>query len=669
MKRCIVLVVMLAALFASSLRAAENEVLLCGFEKDDVMKWWAAEVKVKVTDTDYGYLLTGKYHDGGNEPQGLDWGGRKMRSGDVTQGTFALCFPRKGGTIPFEKLRTRHRGEGVVRRRYGLFAWSSHFANAKKPEIFPPFKADWTGHDYLRLDVKPLKGRAVIVIWIEDEEIEPQIRRVFPVPAGQWQTLQVDLAAEAKARGLDIKRMRNLVIAVREDSVTGDILFDNFRISKKTAKAKYKLISPDPKLEVDYALQHLKPGKDVTAKECPPDRSKVTLGAPIIIDTGQRSARRDFLSSGGVAAYDNKRILVLWFWDARQTVDGGKTWTSVKSPGVVAWSDGKLRKDIRWWSCGDGSTRSAFVDSGANMRPLAESGCCGIQPGDRLFTMKISFKGKEGWEYRPECMITGDLRHCSTALTQTRLPGGRLWAAWGEVGRQQRREVHAKYSDDDGLTWHSWQKGKVAIIPGSRDSDIGYATYANIMPAVTACGKHAACFWQDKRGLVWSAFDGKKWGTIKVIDKSAANSPSRNTQGPCAVTLANGAILLTAPKVAGVLRYDGKGWKKELQNLPAQGSSRNYLTRCGEDVLLFALLENTGQKRGVSHTKVDCYRRDKKGGWSSPRKIIRANKPLGSSWSTPFLHVPVNSPPNFAPVIWAYKRETKIQLLKVPVDM
>jgi hypothetical protein len=609
-----------------------------------------------------------------------------LQSVDVTEGKSALSFSKTGEKVPRETLRERRWDDGMLRTRTASVVWlSTYFTNPSRL----PFPRDWSGYERLRLDVRPKSGQAVVVLWLEDEDIAPPLRRVFAVPAGEWSTLEIDLSQEIKERELDIAHMLNVLIMVREDSDPGEILFDNLRLARKTTPTKFRAVGPDPALAYEYVppVERL---KDFNPADLPPDRSPLKLGPPIIIEIRKSGfadadgkvseAGHIFLSEGAVAAYDNQRMIVAYCNGERQTLDGGNTWSPLpRAKPAFSWVRGKpIVSTGTGWVGPDGTSRDIYVDSGANVRRFASPGCMNHYPGNRIFAAKIAFVGEKGWELQPECYVSSDCRHCSTAIAQVRLPSGRLWVAWSEIGRQSQRELNVMYSDDDGVIWKSWRKNKSGVLPESRLPENVYSNWGRIMPALAPFGKHVACFWQDKRGLVWQTFDGEAWSKLQVIDAAAAVDPMIGVkdaespyseaidlggQGPCAMGLPNGDILLTAPRLDGVLRWDGRSWTKEPVDVPP----RSYLTRCGDDVLLFALVDGTGTKE-ARHTRIDCFRRDKDGRWSGPRQIIREDQPLGYGHATPHFHVPINSPPNFAPVIWALRGEGRIKLLRVPVE-
>jgi hypothetical protein len=69
------------------------------------------------------------------------------------------------------------------------------------------FPKDWSGHDLFRVDAFAHDVAQVVRISIEDEEIAPPVVRDFKIEPGKWVTLEVDIRAAAKERGLDLKRM------------------------------------------------------------------------------------------------------------------------------------------------------------------------------------------------------------------------------------------------------------------------------------------------------------------------------------------------------------------------------------------------------------------------------------------------------------------------------
>ena len=207
------------------------------------------------------------------------------------------------------------------------------------------------------------------------------------------------------------------------------------------------------------------------------------------------------------------------------------------------------------------------------------------------------------------------------------------------------------------------------MLPGTRDSNIAYATYANIMPALAAFDDHVACFWQDGKGLWWSRFDGKEWTEAELVDgRGTVPLAEQGFRGQgSVVAVGKNELFVTATNVAGVLRWDGKTWHKE--NIPGAVDA-GCLTVCGDTVMLVTAGRDEPGWHGIQWTrtaKVLCYRRDPRTGkWDKPLQLSKGEVELYIYRAIPALSVPRYSPPNFAPVAWTGSDRKTIYIVKVP---
>ena len=151
-------------------------------------------------------------------------------------------------------------------------------------------------------------------------------------------------------------------------------------------------------------------------------------------------------------------------------------------------------------------------------------GCAGVGVANpRQHLTKYSFTGKD-WDVRFPVILDSDIRHCSSNVSVIRLRSGphqgRLWASWGQIGREHVMEVHAKFSDDDGVTWIPWGKG--ATLPGSKAAEWSDGTYGypetseiTIHEYRSLAGFSVPTYSPENYiPLVWSDFDE---GTVKLL--------------------------------------------------------------------------------------------------------------------------------------------------------
>lgn len=112
------------------------------------------------------------------------------------------------------------------------------------PDMFP---TDWTGYAFLRMDVRAEHAELVMRMAFEDDKVAPPIERRYTVPAGTWSTLQIDLEAAARERGVDLARIENFWLFLEETAAPTLVYFDNVRLSRKEAKARHPVLEGGPK--------------------------------------------------------------------------------------------------------------------------------------------------------------------------------------------------------------------------------------------------------------------------------------------------------------------------------------------------------------------------------------------------------------------------------------
>src|SRR5262249_3909260 len=147
---------------------------------------------------------------------------------------------------------------------------------------------------------------------LEDEEIGPPIVRNMTVEPGKWTTLEIDLRAAVKERGLDLKRMATLAVGVAELGAKPTkerqhtALIDNLRLSRQQAPSKLPVVrdSTSHALPEYYRTSKPQPEK-LPAGE--PDRTPLRLEKPFVIPTEKAGL---ITPVGWAAAYDNKRLLL-----------------------------------------------------------------------------------------------------------------------------------------------------------------------------------------------------------------------------------------------------------------------------------------------------------------------------------------------------------------------
>jgi hypothetical protein len=522
---------------------------------------------------------------------------------------------------------------------------------------------NWSRYDCLRIDFKSTKP---IKVWltVEDEEIEPPVARTYDVPPGKWVTLELDLNRAARERELDLRHITNFHLLGRvKDRAT--VRVDNVRVARRCVAERLTCLRDQSTMKLPKLRLPAKPIVPKLSRRYKRDRSAVKLTEPVKITTGS------LVPFGWMAAADNKHLIcALTRGEHRvnqrvaviQSKDGGKSWQRLPKP--------------RARNFDHGTSRGSVIDANGDSVTLSSGvGCAGIGIATpRQILCKYTFTGTSYEKRRWPSPLDSDIRHCGSAVSVIRLnrgpKKGRLWAAWGAIDRRRRLVVHARFSDDDGVTWH--HLGKTAMVPGSAAAPFSINTYSYQQARVTYLRGHVAIYWQDSRGLLWSRFDGKRWSRAQVINAKlkakVAVGPNESFRVPgSAVTLGEEDIYLTAWNCPGVLHYNGRRWKREL----GMAADAGALTVCGSKKLMLVTMGHTEEppeykrKQITREAEVLCYRRRPNGTWAAPIDLAGGKVTLHEYRQMTAVAVPPMSPTNFAPV--AFSDGDTIKFVRVPV--
>jgi hypothetical protein len=651
-------------------RAAADEKLLLGFEEAEVEEWIRVlkttrqEVKPKEGLPHITLRSAFKGYDSWN-----------LYPGKASQGQYALGMSliRTGEDLPFEfpVPSEAQRYYGVFRDNWAQGAFLNTCGTFRR--LLP---MDWSTHDVLRLDVYCEEVAQTIRVQLEDEEIAPPIVRNLLVAPGRWTTLEIDLRAAEKSRGLDRKRMASLVVAVvRMDGKTTkkpSAFLDHVRLSSAATAAAFPIVQdPSPYDLPDYyratttpAPERLPPGQ--------PDRSPLALEKPFVIPLTQPLA---VTPVGWAAAYDNRHLL-LGFCDgsnafALQSLDGGQSWRGLdggEKPSLIAMRIARGCIDHQ-------AGRGDVVGQRGDVVVLSNAGCNGMVLSSlRWFSQKLTFTGK-GWELaKAPALVDCDLRHCGSNQSVVRTADGRLWCAYGLVGRLGTIQINVRYSDDDGATWKASRPGTSGILPGSMASDQNGASFGYTFeePCLVPFGSGVACLWEEiafrgKNKLKWARFDGAAWSAIEEIE-----APPRAGLVWCrpqlhAVSVGGKEIFLASGFRNGVLHYrDGK-WTPAPIEVPFGAR----LSVAGDQTVVVIAARSTTTDPRKGPMLIQAWQRRADGRWNGPRELAREEQPLagmeGLNELRPGLVVQAYAPPNFVPIAWSCKGEKWIKYLRVPV--
>jgi len=623
--------------------AAPRERLLCSFEQpeiDQIGKWAFRTKKVsddlyEVQPEQYGGV---KWHIARGEASHGQWAYADTIEGPGWRGYGESS--RYAGRRPHDRAFTyqAYRAAGAD----NFNTWFLHWSRKSFPA--PWFPVDWTGYDFLRADVRSDRGDVKMWICLEDDEIEPYLKRTFQFKAGKWHTLEVDLRRAAAERGLDLKRMRNLWTYVWETSSPTTLLMDNLRLATRETTTCFEVLRDGTPM----ALPELSKPVPRRAIAIQPDHSPLRDERPKVLDLTQRwpgplagfgNKSYRFHWRGGISAFDNRHAALLLLGDHCRGVlvsaDGGDSWNGL---------DGKPAPTI--FPChGHAMGATADTEGILMVASVGRGAACGgkAAPTDRLWFRQLAFRG-DGWHLSPESLVSSDPRHCPYTYSLFRLASGRLCISWREEDRFSSWSLHLRHSDDAGATWESWRPGKApAVDTSDLITDCG---------TLAPCGDSAMCIYTRAARRGYSAqqayftiFDGRKWSKPAPIENSdgrvwsAANGGGKNV-----------LVSLDSFGRGSVLSWDGDSWKKEVP----KDASGGLLTTAGGRVFLVALTK--------SQTELLLWERTSPGIWTAPRRLV------GEEAAIETYSLPVSSPPNFVPLAWTCSKQKWVKVLRVPVE-
>jgi hypothetical protein len=660
-----------------------DEIILLGFEEEDHARLSKAiKLERKEAKTKDGKAYVAWENPGGFQALG-QW---RMYPGQASRGRYAMgistVIPDRLEIIyaagPFKVPQEPQHYYSLLNNNYAPPNGAMLHTCGVFRRIFP---VDWSAYDLLRVDAYGEETAQTVRILLEDEEIGPPVVRNLALSPGKWTTLEVDLRAAEKERGLDLKRMATLTIGVAriegkpKPGTSYTALIDNLRLSKKSVETGLPVVrDSSPHQLPEYYRAASRPQPE-TLPPGAPDRSPLKLEKPSVIPTETAAL---VAPVGWVAAFDNRRLLVGFnkgntaspaLVQILQSSDGGASWRGLDG--------GEKPTGLHVNNLDHGSGRGDVVGARGDVLILTNLGCRGPSFASlRLFARKLTFTG-EGWEVRqvPD-LVDCDPRHCNSNHSIVRTADGRLWAAYGMVGRLGTNLINARYSDDDGLTWKGWAEGKSGAIPGAihpEGKEVGFG-YTFEEPCLVPFGQGLACLWQERKGyeyakLKWARFDGRAWSAVEEIAE-----PKRSAKGPIgrppvhAVSLGGKEIFLTSALFRGVLHFRDGEWKAELPDLPV--GSRVSAAGDRTVVAIAPVHEEGSSTKGP--VVLRSWQRPAGGEWSAPVDLAREEIPLSHKHDNiyvvrPGLVLQPYAPPNFVPVAWTCEGQKWVKVLRVPV--
>ncbi|MCK4293864.1 MAG: exo-alpha-sialidase [Planctomycetes bacterium] len=645
--------------------------LIVGFEQAELSRGAHISREEKPGRESWFYLL--------EQPEGFDFAARfewpgetnrawtwHCRPGAHTEGELALVATV--GPVNSEKQTATYRRteflscfypnirRGFIKAR--LLMTSFQWLVKARPDL-----RDWSDYGLLCVDVHPQGAPVKLWLALEDNVLEPPVMRTYEIPANKWVTLELDLKEAQRVRELDLAKITNFWLMARS-SVRATVRIDNIRIAKHGTPVPKELLQDNSPMAVAIVMPK-KPELPNIPSTVKPNWAAASLTKPIVV------ARGSIVPFGWVSAYDNRFIFVAY--SARDktdpeakdeakavfTEDGGLSWKQLADPTAR--------------NLDHGTARGCAIDvTGDGIAVSSGPGCAGLgNPNPRQHLTKYSFTGK-GWEARFPTILDSDIRHCGSNASVVRLSSGpfkgRLWASWGEIGREHAIGVHAKYSDDDGRTWIPWGKG--AALPGSQSANWSDGTYGYPETVVTPYKEHVACFWRHKRkcGVKWSVYDGSDWSApadVSPITLDDMDGAYRATMS--AITKGDREIFFTATGLDTVLRWDGKSWRAE----PVCIEDGGMLSIAGDFVVLFTSGKVNRRWKGIRWQRraiLRCLQRLPSGRWEGPVDIT-PEFTIDEYRSLAGFSVPPYAPMNFIPLAWSDYDEGTIKFLRIPVPL
>ncbi|MBL7189009.1 MAG: hypothetical protein ISS70_22005 [Phycisphaerae bacterium] len=657
-----------AALAVSS-RPAEK--LIMGFEQAELSRGAYISREEKPGHDSWFYLL--EQSEGLDFAARFEWPGETNRAwtwhcrpGAHSEGELALVTDvapadRDKATATYRQTEFRSYFYPNIRRGFveaRLLMTSFQWLVKARPDL-----RDWSGYDLLRIDVH--SDAAPVKLWLalEDNVIEPPVMRTYQIPADKWVTLELDLREAEHVRELDLAKITNFWLMARS-SVRATLRIDNIRIARQGTSAHNKLLRDNSTMAVPI-VRPKRPEAPSTFSAVKPDRTIVRLEEPVAV------ARGSIVPFGWVSAYDNRFIFVAYSTkdkadpeakdEARAvfTDDGGRSWKRLADPAAR--------------NLDHGTARGCAIDvTGEGIAVSSGPGCAGLgNANPRQHLTKYTFTGV-GWQAEHPVILDSDIRHCGSNVSVVRLHSGpfkgRLWASWGQIGREHAIDVHVKLSDDDGQTWIPWGKG--AALPGSQSADWSDGTYGYPETVVCPYKDHVACFWRHKCGcgVKWSVFDGLDWSApaeVSPVTLDDMDGAYRATMS--AVTKGDHEIFFTATGLNTVLRWDGKSWCEE----PIRIEDGGMLSLAGDVVVFFTSGKVNRRWKGIRwqrRTILRCFQRLPNARWEGPVDLT-PELSIDEYRSFAGFSVPAYAPENFIPLVWSDCDEGTVKLLKVPAPL
>lgn len=648
-------------ILAFNLHAQEK--ILFSFEEEEIKK---------VLEATKGVLTPGKTE---NDPQKITinkitW---ELHKDIKTHGNTSLGITT---AFKFDTIKTIGNAPEHLYRDLSVFTTGSGF------KTFGFFNKiideNWADYDLLRFDVYTQTKDNWAQIFLEDENISPGIAQYFDLSPDQWQTCEIDLKELNSIRGLNLSKIvaLNIVSFVKQahsSKIINPFRIDNIRLAKTGTKTTTPIIKGRNKIEaIPFDFPISKPQKELSL-QYKPDHNKLDQLEVFTIETNADYA---VMPVGWVTSYDNNRILV-GFCNAavsssvfiKQSLDRGKTWS-----GLNGQAETKMIIPYNDHQCGTSST----IGQNKDVIVTTNLGCFGsYNQYVRLFTRHIEHQ-ENGWVLREkESFVDSDLRHCNSNQTMFRGKDGRIWLAYGYVGREATRSLALRYSDDNGLTYHTTLKNSNGLIPESKDEKrefCGYGSYTFDEPEIVPYKNGVLIIWVNaKRGYNYKTFENGIWSDLKTIKIPPKKETFNSMRPPIQVVAKeNGEVFLSSTQFSGLMHFKDEVWSHIGINL-TPGSKLALVG--GKKIIAFTIntIESSAYVKKEKNAKINFWLLNDDLTFQEPKEIISENFPFSIQSANAYnartsFVVDRYSPPNLATIAYTCFEQKWVKVVRIPIS-
>jgi hypothetical protein len=537
---------------------------------------------------------------------------------------------------------------------------------------------NWSEYDLLRFDVYTQSEGNWAQIFLEDENISPGITMYFDLNPNLWLTCEINLKDMAKIRGLNLSKIVSFNIAsfvkqVNSAKIMNPFRIDNIRLAKAGTANKTTIIKNRNKIEpIPFDFPTSKPKKEDLLKYKAVN-TKLNQIETFTIDTDADYA---VMPVGWVTSYDNNRMLVGYCNTAvsssvfvKQSLNGGKTWS-----GLEGKSETKMMIPYNDHQCGTSSTFGQNKD----VVVTTNLGCFGsFNQYVRLFTRHIEHQDN-GWELRnKETFVDSDMRHCNSNQTMFRNQEGRIWLAYGYVGRQATRSLALRYSDDNGLTYKTTLKNSNGLIPESNDEKrpfCGFGSYTFDEPEIVPYKNGIMVIWVSSNRLYnYKTFENGSWSDLKTMTIPSKKETYNSMRPPIQVVAKeNGEIFLSSTEFSGLMHFKNDKWS-HIGTTLTPGSKISLVG--GNKLVAFTIntTESPLYVNKANKAKINMWQLNDDLKFQEPKEIVNEEYPLSIQGANAYnartsFVVDRYSPPNLATIAYTCFKQKWVKVVRIPIN-